>query len=145
MWYGASWRLPRYACLSDHCWESTWKRRLAEVSKRILSVSYDKQLLATRSMLLHQEGYDVATACTVSTAIALSQIVKFDLFVFCHSIPYKEKQELLTILRTIPTPILFIDHHGGERLRTGEYQVSADPEGLLKAVAGIFENSNLHP
>lgn len=50
------------------------------MSRRILSVSYDASLLATRKMLLEQQGYSVSSALGFSKALAHCHAGGFDLF-----------------------------------------------------------------
>lgn len=61
------------------------------MSKRILSVSYDASLLATRRMLLEQKGYEVTSALGFSEAIECCKRSGFDLFILGHSIIKKVK------------------------------------------------------
>jgi DNA-binding response OmpR family regulator len=54
------------------------------MSKRILSVSYDMSLLATRKMLLEQNGYDVDNALGFSKALTSCRVGGFDLFILAQ-------------------------------------------------------------
>jgi DNA-binding response OmpR family regulator len=69
------------------------------MSKRILSVSYDVSLLATRKMLLEQKGYAVENALGFSKALAFCRAGAFDLFILGHSIPYDDKLALIESFR----------------------------------------------
>lgn len=69
------------------------------MSKRILSVSYDVSLLATRGMLLEQRGYSVTSALGFTQALAECRTASFDLFILGHSIPEPDKLELIKTFR----------------------------------------------
>lgn len=71
------------------------------MSKRILSVSYDVSLLATRRMLLEQKGYKVASALGFTKAIEHCRQPHFDLFILGHSIPGDDKLSLVKTFREI--------------------------------------------
>jgi DNA-binding response OmpR family regulator len=80
------------------------------MSKRILSVSYDVSLLATRKMLLEQKGYAVESALGFSKALAFCHAGGFDIFILGHSIPYDDKLALIESFRThSPAPILLLN------------------------------------
>jgi DNA-binding response OmpR family regulator len=70
------------------------------MSRRILSVSYDQALLATRKMLLEHRGYDVTSALGFSDAVEQCQNCDFDLFIIGHSIPEKDKLNLIKTFRS---------------------------------------------
>src|SRR5690348_11946100 len=69
------------------------------MATRILSVSYDPSLLATRGMLLEQRGYSVTSALGFSRAIEHCRASGFDLFILGHSIPEMDKLELMKTFR----------------------------------------------
>lgn len=111
------------------------------MSKRILSVSYDKSLLATRQIMLEQKGYQVTSALGFTAALEHCKDPGFDLFILGHSIPTRDKQELVTHFRqNCPAPILSLERGGEERFADCEFHVSPDrPEQLLEKVAAIFQ------
>jgi len=113
--------------------------RLA-VSKRILSVSYDPNLLATRRMLLEQRGYTVTSTLGFTQAIAHCKIGGFDLFILGHSIPTSDKQELIKTFReSCPAPILSLERIGEDAVAS-DYRVYPDnPEELLRTVSRIVD------
>lgn len=90
------------------------------MSKRILSVSYDAVLLATREMLLEQKGYNVTCALGFTESAKHCKNGSFDLFILGHSIPYKDKLHLITAFRdNSPAPTLSLE-------RVGEIKVPCD-------------------
>jgi DNA-binding response OmpR family regulator len=81
---------------------------LKGMSKRILSVSYDMSLLATRKMLLEQKGYDVVNALGFSKDLVSCRDSGFDLFILGHSIPHDDKLALIeSFPRSLPRPNCF--------------------------------------
>lgn len=109
------------------------------MSKRILSVSYDYGLLATRQMLLQMGGYMVTSALGFTEALEHCQSPDFDLFILGHSIPKKDKHELIRTFReTCAAPILSLDRVGEERVQSDFYATPYDPEELLKTVERIL-------
>ena len=118
------------------------------MSKRILSVSYDLSLLATRKMLLDQKGYDVTNALGFSQAIKSCHAGGFDLFVLGHSIPQQDKLALIEAFRShCPAPILSLERHG-EDFVPCDYHASPDePHRFVETVeailAGLQEKAKL--
>jgi len=108
------------------------------MSRRILSVSYDVSLLATRGMLLEQRGYSVTSALGFSQAIAHCRASDFDLFILGHSIPETDKLELIKAFReNCPAPILSLERHGENRVPCDFHASPDDPEELMKTVDRI--------
>lgn len=62
---------------------------------RILSLSYDEVLLRTRNMLLEQKGYEVVSAQNLESGLAACESGPFDVFVLGHSIPQRDKQQMV--------------------------------------------------
>ena len=109
------------------------------MSKRILSVSYDMSLLATRKMLLEQKGYAVVNALGFSKALAFCHAGGFDLFILGHSIPHDDKLALIEAFRThCPSPIVSLERLG-EHFVPCDYHASPDnPEKFLEIIDNIF-------
>jgi DNA-binding NtrC family response regulator len=109
------------------------------MSKRILSVSYDVSLLATRRMLLEQRGYQVTTALGFTEAIKHCRASGFDLFILGHSIPQTDKLELIETFRAnCPAPILSLERHGEHFVPCDYHATPDDPEKLMQVVEDIF-------
>ena len=109
------------------------------MSKRILSVSYDMSLLATRKMLLEQKGYTVVNGYGFSKALASCRDGGFDLFILGHSIPHDDKLALIESFRThCPGPIVSLERHG-EHFVPCDYHASPDnPEKFLEIIDNIL-------
>ena len=109
------------------------------MSKRILSVSYDTSLLATRQMLLEQKGYTVTSALGFTKAMDLCQQSHFDLFILGHSIPNSDKLHLIKTFReSCSAPILSLERHGEDRVLADFHASPDDPHQFLSIVDDIL-------
>jgi len=109
------------------------------MAKKILSVSYDPSLLATRRMLLEQRGYHVVSALGFTQAIAHCNTPIFDLFILGHSIPIADKQELIrTFRQNCAAPILSLERHGEEKVPCDFHASPDQPEEFLATVERIL-------
>jgi DNA-binding response OmpR family regulator len=107
--------------------------------KRILSVSYDRALLATRKMLLEQKGYIVTSALGFREAIEHCQNGTFDLFILGHSIPEKDKLHLIETFRgSCPAPILSLERIGEKQMPCDFHASPDNPEKFLQVVDDIL-------
>jgi DNA-binding response OmpR family regulator len=107
--------------------------------KKILSVSYDVSLLATRKMLLEQKGYAVSNALGFSQAIKECRSGGFDLFILGHSIPRTDKLELIESFRAnCPGPILSLERHGEDFVACDYHASPDDPEKFVQVVEDIL-------
>ncbi len=110
------------------------------MAKRILSVCYDAVLLNTRRMLLEHEGYVVTSALGFTEAISRCMEGGIDLFILCHSLPDKNKEQLIKMFRSgCSAPVLSLRKTGERIVTAADYQVfSHKPDELLNAIARIF-------
>jgi DNA-binding response OmpR family regulator len=109
------------------------------MAKRILSVSYDASLLATRRMLLEQRGLHVTSALGFTQSIAHCKNPDFDLFILGHSIPVSDKLELIkTFRQNCAAPILSLERHGEEKIRCDFHASPDEPEHFLATVEKIL-------
>ncbi|HET9282603.1 MAG TPA: hypothetical protein VFR24_11640 [Candidatus Angelobacter sp.] len=112
------------------------------MSKRILSISYDMSLLATRQMLLEQRGYTVTSALGFSLAIGQCRNSGFDLFILGHSIPDTDKNELIRTFReNCHAPILSLERPGEAYVPCDYHASPDDPARFLKMVDAIFNGA----
>ena len=117
-------------------------------SRHILSVSYDEPLLLTRGLLLEREGYRVTSAVGFNPALSQCQKGGFDLFVLGHSIPQRDKLELIHCFRkNSEAPVLSLQRTGEPLVDSADYHVlPEDPREFLAMVARILlrrpNNSN---
>jgi DNA-binding response OmpR family regulator len=109
------------------------------MKKRILSVSYDHVLLATRQMLLEQEGYDVTSALGFTAAIEHCGDDGFSLFILGHSIAYKDKMQLIKTFReNCSSPIVSLERLGEEQVPSDFHASPDHPAEFLAAVNDIL-------
>ena len=115
---------------------------------KILSVTFDRNLGATREMLFTQAGFQVATISTIGHAIQMCAAESFDLIVIGHSIPLQQRELLLKeVRRQCGTPILALCRHGEPPLSNADYIFdSADSPGfLLETVTEIVKSHGAKP
>lgn len=108
---------------------------------RILSLSYDSTLARTREMILSAAGFQVATYTDGEQAVQACRRHSFDLIVIGHSIPLKERREMLTRVRALcQTPVLALLRHGEAPLTGADYvfDASQSPVQLLETVKNIL-------
>ena len=120
------------------------------MSRRILSVSYDVSLLATRRMLLEQRGYEVTSALGFTKAMEHCQQSHFDLFILGHSIPGADKLSLVKTFReNCSAPVLSLERHGDDFVESDFHASPDDPERFIEVVddilAGREQRSKLRP
>jgi DNA-binding response OmpR family regulator len=108
---------------------------------KILSVSHDKSLAATREMLFSSAGFHVSSALTAGQAIQLCATEEFALVVIGHSMPPEERKWLLKELRDRCTaPVLALRRLGEQPLTGADYILDSteNPALLLEAVVNIL-------
>lgn len=110
------------------------------MTPHILSVSYDESLLRTREMLLRRDGYEVTSALGFTDAVERCNNGEFQLFILGHSIPDKDKRELIRVYRAqFDSPVLALQRPGEDTPDGAD--AHADPndiEGLLEIVSKIL-------
>lgn len=115
------------------------------MSRRILSVSYDRALLATRKMLLEQQGYDITSALGFTDALEQCQKSHFDLFILGHSIPDNDKLHLIkTFKENCPAPIVSLERIGEKKIPCDFHASPDDPESFVKVVNSILAKREQH-
>lgn len=66
---------------------------------RVLSIGYDRLLMAIRTMVLQRAGYRVNQANSTRDARGLFGLWKFDVVLICHTVPEPEQVELINEFR----------------------------------------------
>lgn len=110
-------------------------------SARILSISYDRSLAATRELLFTSVGFQVYSAPTIDQAIKLCADKKFDLIVVGHSMPMESRRLLIRELRRrCATPLLALLRPGETPVTGVDYVFDStqSPARLLAEVIGIL-------
>ena len=111
------------------------------MSKHILLISYDDQLLIARRKLLEQEGYRVSCALGRREAVRSSENgSSFDLLILGPSIPRADREELIRVFRAgSGAPILSLwTHNEGVTEGINYLAFSDTPNKLLANVEAIF-------
>lgn len=117
------------------------------MSRCILSVSYDEQLLTTRQWLLEKASYHVTSVLSMGEALARCAESRFDLLIIGHSIPPADKLKVIDAFRrNNPVPVLSLRRQGDQVLSAAEYHVlSENPDALLQMVENIFAKTRDGP
>lgn len=82
----------------------------------VLTVGSDSSLLGSRSEVLKSAGYMVVSALSIREAVDRFQDGDFDLIILCHSIPTKDRERLIGLIRASGslTPIICIAKTSGQ-------------------------------
>ena len=111
---------------------------------RILSISYDSSLLATRHLLLESMGHTVTSLGDLSAAIGLCEERggEFNLIVLGHSIPLADKMRMIESCRKgCSCPVLALIRIGEAPVPGAERSVdSFEPEALMQAVKQLLQS-----
>jgi DNA-binding NtrC family response regulator len=108
---------------------------------KILSVSYDEALLMTRQMMLEQAGYRVTSALGFSEGIEQCRACGYELVIIGHSIPRKDKSELIReAKKQCGCPVLSIRRHGDLPHPDADFSVDSldGPQVLINEVNRAF-------
>src|SRR5690242_710865 len=102
---------------------------------RILSITFDPELLRTRHLLLERSGYDVVSAPDYKKAVEYGK-GNFDLVVLGHCIPQPVKRQLISELRKrgCNAPVLGLLRYGDSPLPEVTRAIEATPSLLLATV-----------
>ena len=68
---------------------------------RILSIGPDPDILAARSRILAQSGYDVCSAASRADALAAAKLRRFDAVLLCSEFPFGYARQLANELRPL--------------------------------------------
>jgi CheY-like chemotaxis protein len=104
---------------------------------RILSISYDPQLLLTRQMLLQEMGHEVVSAEGFAEALEQCENIQdFDLIVLGHTVPHKDKEALIRHCKAQgSSSLLALLRPYEPPLDDGTTSVeSGDPRGFIEAI-----------
>ena len=109
---------------------------------RILSVSYDEELLYTRRLLLESRGYSVTSALELKESLYWCEQGGFDLFIIGHSMPETHKQALIESFRASCRGTIISLICGTEpEVKGADYYIGANPEGVRNLVAEILSTA----
>lgn len=102
----------------------------------ILSVGYERTLMASRSMVLRSAGYEVEEAHSLAQALSRVDADVVDLVIICHTLSEREQQELIAAARRKRRllPLLCITTLESACPVTGCSTVTNSPLELLQGV-----------
>jgi hypothetical protein len=112
------------------------------MAKRVFQIAYDEALMVTRELLLKNRGYEVVSVLGEAAAKkALSDGVKYDLFIVGHAAPYARRHQAVGWLkaRFPEAKVLALNppHYGGDS--SADYNVPLNgPDEWLRAVASAI-------
>jgi CheY-like chemotaxis protein len=115
------------------------ERALVHRQARILSIGDDSVLLYSRRLVLETAGYAVESARGILPHIEQILQRRFDLILLCHSVGEEVIDRIVEVSSRIApqTPLLQITPLDNPfRNQAHPPLVSADPAGLLNAIAG---------
>ncbi|HEY2915224.1 MAG TPA: hypothetical protein VGK21_17800 [Candidatus Angelobacter sp.] len=125
---------------------NTEETRTGKTPARILSVTHDPSLAATREMLFTSVGFQVSSTSSIHQALELCANKRFDLVVIGHSMPMEQTRFLVKELRLrCDTPLLVLQRPG-ESLVTGVdyiFDSMESPALLLESVMNILSPNRL--
>ncbi|MGH9522870.1 MAG: hypothetical protein ACRD3E_10095 [Terriglobales bacterium] len=108
---------------------------------RILSVSYDQTLLLTREWMLKAAGHDVVSAAGFHDAREACARPDRGLFILGHSIPERDKLDLIACFRAAnPTArVIALTRAGERRLNEVDAYVNpGEPEELVRLIEMVL-------
>ena len=108
---------------------------------RLVSVSYDETLLRTRELMLKSAGYTVQSAIGFREAMEACASTA-DLIIIGHSIPRKDKLELIGCFRDANPKgiVIALTRAGEERLKEVDAYINpGNPEELVRAIQYVLD------
>ncbi len=106
----------------------------------ILNVGQDPVLLETRSLVLCAGGYTVES-CSIGEAINRFRAADFDLVVLCHSVPQRDREHLICLIRDCgcSTPVLFVAASSADCPdRLANASSRSNPQELLQSIGNVL-------
>lgn len=110
---------------------------------RLLSVGPVSELLTTRNAVLRQAGFLVETSFDLNEALALFLAEDFDVAVVCHSVPARDKERFVRLLKEhkplTPVAVMSDGHHAG----CGDEEIHNldGPEELLQRISELIASA----
>jgi len=110
-------------------------------SKRILTISRDRQLQASRTLLFESAGYSVIALGNddaVAEFLKLATHPTVDLVLMCHSVPEKNRVLLCKVIKSIyplaPILMLYNGYDPSAAVVDGRLENLHDPQALVDAL-----------
>jgi DNA-binding response OmpR family regulator len=110
---------------------------------RILSVGPFSEILSTRNAVLRQAGFLVQSSVDLNEALRLLLQDDFDGAILCHSIPRRDKERLIHLLKEHKplTPVAVMTD--GYRVPEADLEIHSldGPEELIRRLGQLVEES----
>ena len=109
----------------------------------VLSVGFDPEIQGHRIHLLQSAGYTVVRAYSLKGAVECFLTLDFDLVLLCQSIPAKEKDRLICLIRASGSriPVVSISGQLCQTNASTVETVGSDPEALLMGIREVLIKS----
>ncbi len=109
----------------------------------VLSIGLDAELLSTRNFVLQSAGYIVVSAYSMKEAVDRFRGGDFDLVLLCHSIPTKERNDLICWIRAFGSriPLVFVSGRPCQRDDYADATVESDPNCILVGISEVLINA----
>jgi PleD family two-component response regulator len=122
-------------------------RQLGATMARILSVSFDEQLLRTREMILEDIGHQVVSALGFRDAMKECQNAEaYELFILGHSIPHSDKEALISAFRARNrAPVIALKRADERPVNGADFEVEPEPNQVVKLVGRIMADKRPQP
>src|SRR5947209_19344186 len=107
---------------------------------KLLLVEVDPELLEARTILFAQNGYQVSTASTLTSALRLFRSFPFDLLFIGASVEERERTAMAAISKRInpKARILTLVGHGQKQPLADGWMTSSKDSDVLDAVAALL-------
>jgi len=111
---------------------------------QVLSVGYDSNLMASRSLLLRNAGYAVEEAYSRHQALAMVRSDLHDVLLICHTVPLNERRTLISAVRKqrFLMPVLCVSMSDWSGTEDGCPVVSNTPSELLAAIDSAVKKTS---
>jgi CheY-like chemotaxis protein len=130
---------------SAHSAPSIFFQKVQIMTKSILTISRNKPLQESRTLLLEDAGYHVSAALNDEQAIAFVETVEsIDLVLLCHSVPEASRVSLVNRIKQLKPklPILML-YNGYDPTKAkvdAALQSLATPQAMLNMVGSMTSN-----
>lgn len=115
----------------------------------ILTISRDRPLQNTRTIILERAGYDVSAALNDKDALGFVEAPNtIDLVLMCHSVPEASRVFLVTRIKELkpklPILMLYNGYDPTEAKVDGSLHSLETPESMLKMIGFMTKNIGDH-
>jgi DNA-binding response OmpR family regulator len=119
-----------------------------ETPKSILTISRDRALQHTRTLMLVRAGYFVSPAHSDQEALKLLDVCEdYSLVLICHSVPEPSRiglaKEIKAKCPTVPILMLYYDDIGSTKAQVdGSLHIQDNPEAMLTTIEFLMKSGS---